>query len=304
MTAIAGLLRSLTVVAGFVALSGGCRQGEEARAAQLRDVKLNRERLLASRLGAADSSSRPIPLAQWIMPAELREISGLALMPTGRVLAHDDEVGRVYEIDPKTGIIERRFALAGSPRGDFEGITVAGTDIYMLQSDGWLFKFQIAANGEEADYQKFNTQLGKECEFEGVAYEADSSRLLLPCKKVHNKSLKHDLVIYEVMLPLSQPLRATVLTIPVDDVLDANHWKEISPSDIAIDPVSHNYVMVAAREKALVVVSPDGQLVKAEALPPGHEQAEGVAVTPDSILIISDEATRRPADITLYRWRR
>jgi hypothetical protein len=44
--------------------------------------------------------------------------------------------------------------------------------------------------------------------------------------------------------------------------------------------------------------------LKAEALPTGHEQAEGVAVTPDGILIISDEATRTPAAITLYRWRR
>ena len=298
------LLRSLTVIASLVAISGGCRQGEEARAAQLRDVKASRERLLQNRLGAADSSSRPVPLAEWIMPNELREISGLALLPNGRVLAHDDEVGRIYEIDPKTGIIERRFALSGSPRGDFEGITVAGSDIYLLQSDGWLFRFQIAANGDEAQYERFNTQLGKECEFEGVAFEADSSQLVLPCKKVHNKGFKHDIVMYKVMLPLSRPLRTTVATIPMDDVLEANHWKEVSPSDIAIDPVTRNYVLVAAREKALVVVSPDGQVVKAEALPPGHEQAEGVAVTPDGILIISDEATHRPADITLYRWRR
>lgn len=299
------LLRSLTVIAGIAAMSGGCRQSEQARAAELRDVRSSREKLLERRLVAADSSSRPVPLAQWIMPSELREISGLALLPNGRVLAHDDEVGRIYEIDPKTGIIERRFALSGSPRGDFEGITVAGDDVYLLQSDGWLFKFRIATDGEEAQYERFNTGLGKQCEFEGVAYEADSSQLVLPCKKVHkNKSLKHDIVIYKVMLPLSKPLRTTVMTIPVDDVLDANHWKEISPSDLAIDPVTRNYVMVAAREKALVIVSPDGQLVKVEALPPGHEQAEGVAVTPDGILIISDEATRSPADITLYRWRR
>ena len=32
-------------------------------------------------------------------------------------------------------------------------------------------------------------------------------------------------------------------------------------------------------------------------------QAEGVAITKDSILIISDEATSKPAAVTLYRWR-
>jgi predicted amidohydrolase YtcJ len=37
-------------------------------------------------------------------------------------------------------------------------------------------------------------------------------------------------------------------------------------------------------------------------LPGEHDQAEALAITKDSILIIGDEAARKPAVITLYRW--
>ena len=43
-------------------------------------------------------------------------------------------------------------------------------------------------------------------------------------------------------------------------------------------------------------------MVFARPLPPGHEQAEGVVITKDHILIVSDEAKGGPALITLYRW--
>jgi hypothetical protein len=34
-----------------------------------------------------------------------------------------------------------------------------------------------------------------------------------------------------------------------------------------------------------------------------HPQAEGVAITHDHILLISDESTTNAASLTLYRWR-
>jgi hypothetical protein len=42
--------------------------------------------------------------------------------------------------------------------------------------------------------------------------------------------------------------------------------------------------------------------VRATPLPGKHGQAEGVALSPDGILIVSDEATKRSATLTLYRW--
>jgi hypothetical protein len=62
-------------------------------------------------------------------------------------------------------------------------------------------------------------------------------------------------------------------------------------------------VIIASHEKGLIVVTPGGEVVRSEALPGDHRQPEGVAITPDSILLVSDEANVKPPAITLYRWR-
>jgi uncharacterized protein YjiK len=72
---------------------------------------------------------------------------------------------------------------------------------------------------------------------------------------------------------------------------------------MTIDPFTKNYVLIASHEKGLVVISPDGEVVRSVPLPAGHNQAEGVAITKDSLLLISDEAHMTPAAITVYRWR-
>jgi uncharacterized protein YjiK len=294
---------TLAVVASVLAFSAACREGPEAKAAQIRTLEATRQNELARRIQQAGANPTKA-VAVWILPPELREISGLALTRTDHVLAHDDEIGRIYEIDPKGGVILKRFTLAGAPHGDFEAITIAGSDIYLLESNGKLFKFREGADGEQVPYSKYDTHLGKECEFEGVAFEPDSSWLVLPCKKVAAKRLKDELVIYRVPLPLTDSSGFTTLVIPMSEVIGSNSWKNFQPSDIAIDPVTGNYVIVASHEKALAVITPAGKVVRSEPLPPGHDQAEGVAITRDGLLIVSDEARSRPADIMLYRWQR
>ena len=297
--------RSFLLLAGLAPCVAACRETPQARAAQVRGAEATRKQALARRLALADANpGKPVPVAQWIMPAELREISGLALTLRGTVLTHDDNVGRVYEIDPKTGILLKGFSLAGGVRGDFEAITIAGTDVYLLQSKSKIYKFKEGADGGQVPYSVYDTGLGKECEFESMAYEADSSRLLLVCKKFLQKKAPKELLIYHLPLPLGDRSAMTTLRVPIADVIGSNKWKNFHPSDINIDPFTKNYVIVASREKGLIVVTPDGEVVRSEPIPGDHRQAEGVAITADSILIVSDEANVKPPAITLYRWRR
>jgi hypothetical protein len=149
----------------------------------------------------------------------------------------------------------------------------------------------------------YDTGLGKECEFESMAYEADSSRLLLACKKFLQKDAAKELLIYRVPLPLGDRSAITAMQIAIKDVIGPNKWKNFHPSDINIDPFTKNYVIVASKEKGLIVVTPDGEVVRSEPLPGDHRQPEGIAVTPDSLLLVSDEANVKPPAITLYRWR-
>ncbi len=279
-----------------------CREAPGAKAAELEKIVSARKQALSRRVATTDASpSKGMPIAEWIMPPQLREISGLALTSRGTVFAHDDNAGRVYEINPRTGILVKGFSLLGNQKDDFEAIAIAGDDIYLMASDGKLFRFREGADGQQVSFLVFNPKLKNECEFESLAYEADSARLLMGCKRVLDKQVR-ELRIYKLPLPLNRST-ITAQRIPLETIIGSNPWKDFRPSDMTIDPSSGNYVIIASHEKGIVVLTPDGDLVRSEPLPGDHRQPEGVAITRDSILIVSDEASVKPPAITLYRWR-
>jgi uncharacterized protein YjiK len=298
MTRFAGLILLL----GTASLNA-CRETPKARAAEARKVEATRQQLFAKRLAAVDAGANDkAAVAQWLMPPQLREISGLALTSRGTVLTHDDNVGRVYELDPKTGIVLKAFSLAGNVKGDFEAITIAGSDIYLMASNGKLFQFKEGADGAQVTYRIIDTGLGKQCEFESLTYEADSSRLVMACKRFLDKSEPHALVIFRIPLPIGSG-QPTPLRVPMQEVAGSNGWKNFRASDMNIDPNTGNYVLIAAREKGLIEMTPDGDVLRSEPLPGDHRQAEGVAITKDNLLLLSDEANVKPAALTVYRWR-
>lgn len=293
----------LLVIACALGLAS-CRPTRSAARIRADSAQLSeRAAKLAQRLSdTATGAERALPVAKWLLPASLSEISGLVLTSDGRLFAHGDELGRISVIDPKRGVILKEFWIGA--RADFEGITMAHGLIYMIDSDGQIYVFREGASGARVPYQLLDTKLGRECEFEGVAYDAAREALLLPCKNVEKKSLRSNLVIYVWKLHENDPPRLSVIAIPLARVIGDNPWKSLRPTDITIDPKTGNYLLVAAQEKALIELTPNGEVVRAMPLPERdqHPQAEGVAVTNDGILIISDEASNRPASITLYRW--
>ncbi len=289
------------------ALAGlGCRPapGQVANSADSARIA-EREARLAHAMAEPDSlADHDKPLARWIMPVGLSEISGLALTPDQRLLAHDDERGAVSEIDYRRGRVVKQFLLGKhhTVHADFESITVAGERIFLLASNGNLYEFKEGAAGERVDYTIHDTHLGKECEFEGMAFDPAIGSLLLACKHVLSKQLKGFLVIYRWKLEKGDSARLSTLTVPLDQAAGSNGWTAIHPSDLTIDPATGNYVLIASQQRALIVITPAGVVLQSRPLPGIHDMAEGVAITRDSILIISDEAVKRPAVVSLYRW--
>jgi len=94
----------------------------------------------------------------------------------------------------------------------------------------------------------------------------------------------------------------TELAVPYAEAIGKNGWKQLRPTDITVDPFSGNYVLVAAQEKAIFELTPAGAVVFSRPLTGRHPQAEGIAITRDSILIVGDESISAPGTITLYHW--
>jgi uncharacterized protein YjiK len=294
--------RRFALFIAVAALLGACNSKSEKQRAESTGL-LRREHRLASRLAQADKRNDDVPVAKWIMPEYLKEISGLALTADGRLLAHDDELSRIYEVDPRRGVVVKSFMFGHGLRGDFEGITVAGQDIWVIKSNGKLYRFREGENGAKVPFATFDTRLGKECEFEGVAYDSDSSWLVLPCKNARGKGFDDELVIYRWKIGTADSAGITKIMIPLSEAVGNNKWKRFRASDITIDPVTRDYVMISSLESGMIIMKPDGEIISSRPLPGKHHQAEGIAITKDRILMISDEASSKPPAITLYRWR-
>lgn len=316
------------LVAGVLALCAACSEPDEESAAPDAKVLAQREENFQHKLASPDSDEKfGGAVARWIMPDNLKEISGLALTDDGRLFGHGDEHGHVFQIDYRRGVVVKEFTLAEkgtAVKGDFEGITVApGGRMFLLASDGKIYEFKEGADSANVAFTVYDTGLKDECEFEGVAFEKTLNALLLACKKVKNKKFKDSVVVFRWKLTgdASPAARLSHFSVATADAIGDNNWDGLHPSDITVDPFDGNYVLIASREKAIIEITPAGKVVFSRPLPGEHDQAEGVAITKDSLLIVSDEAAakkvdsvahphrvpddpnqHRPAFVTVYRW--
>lgn len=309
--------RALSTVWLFLAfLLAGCRSGEPRQKgdqSELESRAARFERLTGLDSGVVDSASVAAdsaqgvrkfgePVARWVMPPTLMEISGLGLTEDGRLLGHDDERGVIYEIDYRRGVLLKQFLMGNRMvHADFEGIATANGRIYLLESNGDLYEMSEGEKGEHVDYTKHDTGLGSECEFEGLAYAPTINSLLMACKNTDLDGVGDDVVIYRWSLGSGVNQRLSRIQVGFSELSRGQDWKKFQPSGIAVDPRSGNYVILASIQNALAEVTPTGEVIWAASLPPGHDQAEGIEITRQGILMLSDEAKNHPGIITLYQ---
>jgi uncharacterized protein YjiK len=284
-----------TIIAGLAACS--------KNAADSPDVA-QREAEVKRRIAAAANGGSAEPVAKWLMPETLREISGIAFTTDGRILAHNDERSRVFVIDPMKGVITKQFSVG--ERGmtaDFEAIAVSGQDFFLLTSNGDIYQFREGDDDGVVPFTKHVTGLGSQCEFEGLEVESRTRAFILACKNISKKSERNQLLLFRWLKQDGGAASVTRISVPLREAIGSNDWKQLSPSDIAIDPATGNYLLITGPERALIEVTPQGDVVQSMPLPGNHQQPEGVALTPDGLLIVADEAVERDADITIYSWR-
>jgi len=93
-----------------------------------------------------------------------------------------------------------------------------------------------------------------------------------------------------------------MIELPVAKILDRVGREHLNPSGLAVDAATGNLVLVAAQQKVLVEINPDGRLVQALRMPlrSRHRQAEGIEFSHSGQLLISDEGGDRRARIAVY----
>lgn len=224
------------------------------------------------------------PAQRLQLPNALREVSGLAALDRNRLLTVTDELANVYSINIETGAVDVLFSL-GDPviAADFEGITIAGNDVWLVTSRGVLYRaINGLSGGLDIPFEVFSTGLEDRCEVEGLAF--DSTQFLLVCKENFRQRDRNKLMI-QVWTPGDRRARvylARKLNLPGSS-------RELSPSGLAID--GNTLHIVAARQSLLLTIDREGNLLSASHLQ-GHPQAEGIAVMRNGSIVIADEGKK------------
>ncbi len=240
------------------------------------------------------------PNNQIVLPNALREISGLAVTHDGRLFAHDDEVAIIYQIEPATGAIVKRFAV-GDPtlNADFEGLAITPDGVFWLTtSEGQLHRFTEGADGAHVTYETFDTGLDDVCEIEGLAYLPSESSLILACKQNKARDMRDTVSLYR--LPSGAARAEAWLTLPERDIASAAGVADFRPSSVEIDPRTGRILLLSSNDRAIAELDPTGRLLTARALGSEHVQPEGLTVLADGSLVISDEASGDRPLLTHY----
>jgi uncharacterized protein YjiK len=274
--------------------------------------------LLAAALGACD---RPAPAAasavdpedvdvvpyrldapddRFALPGDLREISGLTVLPNGRLGAVQDEEGVVFDLDPATGRVVDQLEFGES--GDYEGIAVGPDALWVLRSDGDLYRVARADDGSVST-DKTETALAARNDTEGLTYDPASGWLLVAAKEDPDAEgagrLDGVRAVY-AFDPVTRALRPDPAFLLDRQIVD-DGTVPFKPSGLAVHPLTGRVYVLSSVRTALAVVDPDGTLLAVRPLDAAlFPQPEGIAFFPDGTLFIANEGPAGPG--TLLRF--
>ena len=247
------------------------------------------------------------PEAEPHLAKELREISGLAFTADGRLLAHGDERAVVWQLDPATGKVLKRFGLgrAGQVlKGDFEDIQVVDDRVFLVTSGGEIVAGKEGADGAVVGSASAAEGLKGACEVEGLSWDLSTRSFLLLCKEVLSRRWRHSVVVLAVSRDTWQLEPKPRMVIPERDLERATGSKGFHGSAMVRHPRTGTYLLLAGPEHAVAEVDSTGRVLGGTKLDPKrHRQPEGIAVGPDLTLFISDEGAGKDATLTAYAWR-
>jgi uncharacterized protein YjiK len=231
------------------------------------------------------------------LPNELKEISGITSTPDGRLFAHHDESGKIYEINKADGSIVKRFAM-GKPavRGDFEDIAYASGFFYLVDSKGDIFEFSESEDGKYSEFTKYETPLTSSYDVEGLCYDDETNSLLLACKGFSGEQSSLDKAVYSFSLK-DKELSGK----PRFMISNSQSGKSFNPSGISKNPVTGSFYIISATGNSITEISKDGTFLgKIELSGKIHEQPEGITFLPDNSLLISNEGKSGKGYIVIY----
>lgn len=259
------------------------------------------------------------PVRTFELPPELAEVSGMTFANDSSLFLIQDEIGQVFRMDLQTGETSRHIKFAGN--GDFEDITTEGDNIWVMKSNGKLYRFSQEAS-QDADDEKWQPMLPEDADYESFCYLPCCQKLLAMGKEpVEVEGEEHDWqrVIFE--MNLEDPTQPNIFHIinlkeveaylatyaaaegteALRERFDPEKKKSFKPSAMAIHPETGNIYVLASVGKILIVLSPEGSVLHVRPLAADlFPQPEGMCFGPDGTFYISHEGVNDKARVHVF----
>src|SRR5688572_12894246 len=193
---------------------------------------------------------------------KLKEISGIVWdTHKDQFIAHNDELGQVYFLDRSAGAIMGQPFVFSPSKGDYEDIAMIGQDIYVLRSDGAIFKIGIDSSGKRNSTDLGKIGLSDKNDFETIYYDAERKALIMICKNCDGDDKK------TVSAFAYYPDSIGFVTKPLYQI-DAAKIKQLSPRETSkfqpsaarIHPVLKKLFIVSSASNQLIVAESNGEV--------------------------------------------
>lgn len=255
-----------------------------------------------------------------ILPNELHEVSGLTILDSKTLACVQDEEGIAFIYDLEKKEVIRKIHFAGP--GDYEGIAPVEKDLYILRSDGVLFKIRGFAkknpkidsiqtgipnkNNEGLCFDKVNKRLligSKSKVAKGAAYK--NLRTIYAFDYSKKCLVKEPLYTYDITT-IKAFAERNQIQLPTKESKKNPQEQEIALkfqlSAIYIHPKSQLLYVLSASDYYLFVFNQQGEIQHLEVLDPiKFNKAEGIAIMPNGDLYISNEGQSGTPKILYFR---
>lgn len=241
----------------------------------------------------------------WELPTELDEISGIVWIDAHTLACVQDENGIIYMYDLDERSITEEIPFAGN--GDYEGIALHNTDLYVMQSDGLMYEIK---NWRETNRTISSHQTGFKAanNMESLTYSPkDKSLLTAPKDKDANDEFKG---IYKISMA-SKIADVNSPTYKIE--MNAERLKKykgkklhktFNPSEIAVHPKTNAIYVLEGKNPKLIILDQHGILKTVYKLDEiNFPQPEGMTFSADGDLYISNEAVNGTASIHLVEFK-
>jgi uncharacterized protein YjiK len=215
----------------------------------------------------------------------LKEISGLAYdVKRNEFLAINDEQGIVFTLDSKTFGIKNKIHFG--EKGDYEEIQFSGNTIYVLRSDGTIFKMQY--DGKDISAVTTFSYEGSKAEYESFYVSEAANELVLIPK--NSKEAKTNKVTTAYVIDATTGKHLSKEGANIDWQRLKNSFM-LHPSAVAVQSQTKEIYVLASIEKLLLVLDASGN-VRAEYVLPASmfQQPEGITFDENQNMYISNEA--------------